>query len=189
MARSLAKIKEQIAKLQKEADSIQSSVIARVKREIAQHGLTVEHLFGSASSSFVGNGSRTSTSARKPKKDAAAKPAKYADGKGNTWHGVGKRPAWLHEALASGRSLDDLLVGAKASSVAPKTVSPAAKPARKSKRGAARTKSAKTAVAAKPVRKTAAKKKTAAGSAAKKAPAKKASRAKAAAPADTNRST
>lgn len=46
MARSIAKIKEQIAKLQREADSIQSTVIARIRKEIAQFDLTVENLFG-----------------------------------------------------------------------------------------------------------------------------------------------
>ena len=44
MARSLSKIQEQIAKLQKEADAIQSTVIARLKREIAQYGLTVDNV-------------------------------------------------------------------------------------------------------------------------------------------------
>jgi hypothetical protein len=56
MAKSLAKLNEQIAKLQKEVDSIQSTVIARIKREIALHGLTAEHLFSSTDRTFIGNG-------------------------------------------------------------------------------------------------------------------------------------
>ncbi|MCY1263103.1 Nucleoid occlusion protein [compost metagenome] len=46
---------------------------------------------------------------------AAAKPAtrkpavRYRDGNGNTWTGRGKRPAWVDAALASGKTLDDLL--------------------------------------------------------------------------------
>jgi DNA-binding protein H-NS len=36
-------------------------------------------------------------------------PAKYADGNGNTWSGGGRKPKWVKEALASGKSIDDLL--------------------------------------------------------------------------------
>jgi len=54
-----------------------------------------------------------------PKEDfRAARPAKqaqrkgtikYADGTGKTWSGLGKRPKWVRDALASGKSLDDIL--------------------------------------------------------------------------------
>ena len=39
MATSLSKIKNQIEKLQKQAESIQFTVISRIKKDIAQHGL------------------------------------------------------------------------------------------------------------------------------------------------------
>ncbi|HEY8946277.1 MAG TPA: H-NS histone family protein [Polyangiaceae bacterium] len=38
-------------------------------------------------------------------------PAKYADGKGNSWSGQGRRPKWLKDALAAGNALADFAVG------------------------------------------------------------------------------
>lgn len=181
MAKSLSKIMVQIEKLQKEAAAIQSTVIARIKREIAQHGLTAEHLFGSAASTFVGSGRAAPTRAAPAKSNGAAKPPKYADGKGNTWHGVGKRPNWIHAALDAGHALDEFLVGSKKagsdtaasetlSSVAvrrkPRALAKAAKKPTAAKKSAPDMKSpaAKTAVAKK-------------ASAKKAAPAKKAAKA------------
>lgn len=170
MATSLSKIKSQIEKLQKRADAIQTNVISRIKREIAQHGLTAEDLFGGGN--IVGDGRLANP--RKPakvRKLEVIKPAKYADDKGNTWHGVGKRPDWIHDVLAAGRKLEEFLVGKKSKPDADTKAAPK-KTSRKTpvaKRAAARKKSpAKTAKAAKPVAaKKAAKAKPAAEAAAK----------------------
>lgn len=123
MPRTLSKIKEQIAKLQKEADSIQSSIIARIRKEIALHDLTVEHLFGSATAagSDMAKQPRTvATKAPVPRKKAAGKPAKFADDQGNTWGGMGKRPQWIRDALEAGRTLEDFLVSATKPAAKPK---------------------------------------------------------------------
>lgn len=201
MAKSLAKIKEQIARLQREADSIQSTVIARIKREIAQHGLTAEHLFSSTDSTSVGN--RNNAAAKSPKKTSskkagAAKPAKYADDQGNTWHGIGKRPPWIHEALNAGRALTDLLVDAKKPAPAATAPGPALRTASKATKKAAKKAASKVApakkaspakkatkpvVAAKPARKAVARKKIAAMPA-KKGPVKKSAKVKAVTSAD-----
>ena len=79
--------------------------MTRVRKEIAKFGLTAEQLFGATASG----------KANKPKSGASKIPKtpkepKYADGVGNTWGGMGKRPVWIHEALASGKTLEDLLV-------------------------------------------------------------------------------
>ncbi|KQW45322.1 MULTISPECIES: H-NS family nucleoid-associated regulatory protein [unclassified Roseateles] len=162
MAKSLAKLNEQIAKLQKEVDSIQSTVIARIKREIAQHGLTAEHLFSSTDSTFIGNGRKAAAKTAKTsaaKKPGAAKPAKYADDQGNSWHGIGKRPQWIHAALNAGHALESFLVSStKAAAKKPTaTVTPTSKTAKKSvarKKAAPAKKATKAAVAAKtPVKK------------------------------------
>lgn len=50
---------------------------------------------------------RAARSASKAAGDAAA--PKYADDAGNTWSGRGPRPRWVKDALASGKSLNDLL--------------------------------------------------------------------------------
>lgn len=161
MAKSLSEIKSQIEKLQKEADGIRTAVISRIRKEIVQNGLTAEDLFSEVRSTFVGNG-------RRPKgKAAAAKAPKYADGSGNTWGGMGKRPAWIREALEAGKALEDFLVGAiakptkaaKASrkkAAAAKNAAPAPKRAAKKPTRAAPTKKAaapKRAAAKRPARK------------------------------------
>ena len=119
MATTLSRIKSQIQKLQKQADAIQSGVIARVRKEIAKHDLTVEDLFGGGG--IVGNGRTAKAKTTVAKKAGADKPAKFADDKGNTWHGIGKRPQWIHDVLAAGRKLEDFLVGRGAATEAPKS--------------------------------------------------------------------
>ena len=52
-----------------------------------------------------------SASDRKPSRKSAAKKSKrpgFRDEAGNTWSGFGRQPAWLKDALAGGKSLDDL---------------------------------------------------------------------------------
>lgn len=144
MAKSLSQIQSQIQKLQKEADTIRAAVIARIRKEMAQHGLTAEDLFAEARSARAGNGRRTKGKA------AATKAPKYADGTGNIWGGIGKRPGWIREALEAGRTLEDFLVGAAPTPV--KTGRPAGK---KSTRAAVARKAAarKGAAAKRPARK------------------------------------
>jgi DNA-binding protein H-NS len=129
MPASLSRIKEQISRLQRQAEAIESQVVDRIRKEIAKYGLTVDQLFGKT------------TSARGPKAKNSAKPdrpVKFADGTGNTWHGMGKRPDWLRQALESGKTLDDFLVGktvrkAPAKKVSRKKSSVKAQPAGKAK--------------------------------------------------------
>lgn len=115
MARSLSRIRDQITRLQQEAAAIQNEVVDRVRKEIAKFGLTAEQLFGKTPSR------RGAGPAKK-----AGRSAKYADGTGNTWAGMGPRPAWLRQALEAGQALEDFLVGK------PTKPSPAKKASRKS---------------------------------------------------------
>lgn len=174
MAKSLSQIQSQIQKLQKEAEAIRSTVIARIRKEMAQHGLTAEDLFAEARSTFIGNGSVTKA------KSAATKAPKFADGTGNTWGGMGKRPAWIREALEAGRALEEFLVGAIAK---PAKAAKPASPAKPAGKKAAATKKASPArkLAAKKATRTTAAKKSAAP---KKAAAKRPARKKASAPAE-----
>ncbi|MBI3346957.1 MAG: H-NS histone family protein [Burkholderiales bacterium] len=105
MAKSLSTILNQIERLQKEAASIQSEVIDRIKKEIAKYSLTSEQVFGQSTVRRA--------AVVKPQKDAApkARAAKFADGAGNTWGGMGKRPDWLRQALEAGKALEEFLVG------------------------------------------------------------------------------
>ncbi len=114
MAKSLQTLLKQIALLQKQADALRSreksDVIDRIKEAIAHYDITVDELFGSTPA----RAARKRAAAGQPRKAAAAKKvggvAKYTDGAGRTWSGVGKRPNWFKEALAAGKTAEDLLV-------------------------------------------------------------------------------
>lgn len=164
MAKSLSQIQSQIQKLQKEADAIRASVVARIRKEMAQHGLTAEDLFAEVRSTFIGNGRRTKAKA------AATKAPKYADGAGNTWGGMGKRPGWIREALEAGRALEEFLVGAVAK---PAKAAKATKPASKKAAIAKQASPARKPAAKKPARAAATKKAAAPRKSAAKRPARK----------------
>lgn len=139
MAKSLTSILSQIERLQKEAASIQSEVIARIRKDITKYGLTAEQLFGATGGVKQGRAKPGTKTAK------VAKPPKYADGAGNTWGGMGKRPEWIRQALAEGKALEDFLI-AKATAPAPsKAKAPKAAAPKKAK--------AKPAAAAKPTAK------------------------------------
>jgi DNA-binding protein H-NS len=48
------------------------------------------------------------TAGRKSSAKKTAKRTGYKDDAGNSWSGFGRQPAWLKEALASGKTLEDL---------------------------------------------------------------------------------
>jgi DNA-binding protein H-NS len=120
MAKTLGQIQQQIAKLQREAESIRkrevSDVIARIRTAIDHYGLTAQDLFGRKAS---GHGSvrktRRAASEQRPARKANPRkgqpvPVKYRDEYGNTWAARGNRPRWLVEALKSGKTLEDFAV-------------------------------------------------------------------------------
>lgn len=111
MARKLTleSINKQIAKLQQQAaaivDAEKAEVIDRIKVAIAHYDITAADL---------GLSVAAKSKARKPgkKAKAAAKSAptrvKYRDDAGHTWSGMGRKPKWFIEALASGKSEPEL---------------------------------------------------------------------------------
>lgn len=114
---SLPSLRAQIAKLEEKADTLKRQVVSRLQREIKAHGLTAEDLFGAAADGgvFVGNGRKSKTGATASKSASAGKrEAKYGDGAGNVWGGMGKRPLWLKERLEAGANLEDFLLVRKA---------------------------------------------------------------------------
>ena len=151
MAQTYAQVAKQIAALHAKAEKLKrqevGEVIAKIKKAIAAYGITVQELFGKVAA--------TKSKATTKKTKSAGVP-KYSDGNGNVWGGMGPRPQWLREALASGKQLADFLTGGdeKGNGVAPtaksnKTASvkkSAAKPAGK-KKAAAKKGAAKKSVA------------------------------------------
>ena len=106
MTQTYQQLQKQIEALKEKAEQIKrgelKEVVAKIKVAIAAYGISQQDLYGPGSAS-----------ASKKQAGVRAKPtiAKYSDGKGNTWVGLGKRPRWLQEALASGRKLEDFLGG------------------------------------------------------------------------------
>ena len=118
---SLQTINAQIAALQAKAAEIRKQevgdVVAKIKDAIAHYGLTAADLGLAASAPKAVKAPRAAKPGRKLGRKAATKPAgkparaaKYTDGQGRTWGGVGKRPDWFKAALAAGKTPDELLI-------------------------------------------------------------------------------
>jgi DNA-binding protein H-NS len=94
-----ARIRELEAERAAVRDREVAEVIARMRETIELYGITAAELgFSTSPHNGLGNGRQ------------GPRPPKYADGQGRTWSGLGPRPRWLKEALASGRSEHDLRV-------------------------------------------------------------------------------
>jgi DNA-binding protein H-NS len=115
---TLAALHAQIAKLQAQAEAVRKQeigeVISKIKEAVAHYGLTAADL---GLERARGKPVRPRTGAATTSKAQSAKGAtkkqqsrvvKYRDDKGNTWVGMGKRPAWFTAALAAGKTLEDL---------------------------------------------------------------------------------
>jgi len=116
MAKNLQTLLKQIAQLQKQADALRSrekaDVVDRIKEAIAHYGITADELFGGATKPRATRkrAAAADGKARKPVAKRAGGVAKYTDGAGRTWSGVGKRPTWFKDALAAGKTAEDLLI-------------------------------------------------------------------------------
>ena len=114
MANKLQTLLNQISKLQTQAENLSSrekaDVVGRIREAIAHYEITPDELFAEAKPKR-GRASTKTVSAKKPLKAAkVASVPKYGDGTGRTWSGVGKRPNWFKDALAAGKSAEDLLI-------------------------------------------------------------------------------
>lgn len=119
MPKSLARIEAQIAKLERQREALRArevaGVVARIREAIDHYGLTAKDLgFGRV------NGSRRAAKATQKKavgKGGARKRVRATVGKirfrdehGNQWTGHGKRPNWFKDAIAAGKTPEDLAV-------------------------------------------------------------------------------
>ncbi|CAA2103774.1 H-NS histone family protein [Variovorax paradoxus] len=94
---------EQIAQLRRQAEELRnqerSSVIDEVRKKIAEYGLTATDL------KLTGRVAAVKRAAGGAQSKAAAK---YRGPTGETWSGGrGRKPRWVTEALAAGKSLSD----------------------------------------------------------------------------------
>ncbi len=111
MAKSLTQIQKQIARLQQQADGLKSreskGVIARIKEAVAHYGLTKADIFDAGKATQDGSMKVRRRKASSGKK--APLPPKYRNESGQTWSGHGKRPNWFKNALAAGKSTEEML--------------------------------------------------------------------------------
>ena len=116
MAKNLQTLLKQIAQLQKQADALRSrekaDVVDRIKEAVTHYGITADELFGGSPAKATRKRAAAAASgkAHKPAAKKAGGVAKYTNGAGRTWSGVGKRPNWFKDALAAGKQAEDLLV-------------------------------------------------------------------------------
>ena len=116
MPQTFSQLQAQIQSLQAQAEQLKQhevkGVVAKIREAITTYGLSQQDLFGNNSGRVVSpNGASRPGGGTKTKPGGkGAKSAKYADGDGNTWVGLGKRPRWLQDALAGGRRLEEFLV-------------------------------------------------------------------------------
>jgi len=115
-APTLAALNAQIAKLQAQAEVLRTKetveVVARIQEAIKHYGLTAADLGLGGTKSKAAKAAGGGAARKSKGKAVGKKPArkiKFADGQGNTWGGMGKRPDWFKAALAAGRKPEDLL--------------------------------------------------------------------------------
>ncbi len=92
-------MKTRIATLEQEAEALRKAelvtVIADIKARMAEYGITSKDL------GVIKNKTK--------KQSGTAGPiARYRNAEGKTWSGRGRKPKWIVEALAAGKTLEDL---------------------------------------------------------------------------------
>lgn len=96
-------IKSRIAKLEEEAEALRKAelvaVIADIKARMAEYGITIKDL------GVIKNKTRKPSS---HVSGGATPIARYRNTDGRTWSGRGRKPKWVVEALAAGKTLEDL---------------------------------------------------------------------------------
>lgn len=116
MTKSYAQLVKQIEALKADAEKVRrkeiEGVVGRIREAIGVYGLTAADLgFTSAVKSAK---AKTAAPAKKRGRKAGALKAvaevKYRNEDGGTWGGRGKRPQWLRDALAAGKTLADFAV-------------------------------------------------------------------------------
>lgn len=116
-ARTLEQIQADIKRLEQEAKAVRDAevaeVIAKMKAAIEHYGLTAADLGLALKAGRKVSKGNAAPSPKARTKGAAAKsprPVKYRDDAGNAWVGHGKRPKWFVDALAAGKTAEELLV-------------------------------------------------------------------------------
>ena len=116
MAKTIAQLNAQIAKLQKEADGLKekevAGVVARMKVAIEHDGLTAADLgfSGRVAKTFKPAGKVVAKKARNKAAKKTSGVIRFRDQAGHTWTGHGKRPNWYVAAIEAGKTPESLAV-------------------------------------------------------------------------------
>jgi DNA-binding protein H-NS len=110
--KSLESIEAEITRLKAQAEELRSKersgVINRILEAISVYEITAVELGFVRGRLAAKSAKKTNTKVVSKRKIVRA--AKYRDAAGNTWSGLGKRPNWFKDALASGTPPEQLLV-------------------------------------------------------------------------------
>jgi DNA-binding protein H-NS len=121
MTKSYTQIVKQIETLQLQAEKLRrneiAGVVTRIREAISFYKLSATDLgLGGAAKAASTAAAPAKRRARKGRKAAgktsgkSTAPIKFSNGAGGTWVGLGKRPQWLRDALAAGKTLADFAV-------------------------------------------------------------------------------
>jgi DNA-binding protein H-NS len=117
---TLKEIDQQIAQLQEQATKIRETekadVIGRMQEAIGYYGITAAELgLGVARQGKKGQKASAAKPALATKPAVAAKQpragagrVKFKDDAGHSWTGFGPKPRWFTEALAAGKTVEEL---------------------------------------------------------------------------------
>lgn len=130
-SKKLAQIKQQIARLEREAEKVRKAgikgVVKQIKSLMEEHGISLNDI-GSARGRKPGRPAKAAKPGRKPgrppkaekpeKAAVKAKPAKSKvkpkyrspDNAKLVWSGRGRPPAWVKAWVDAGKKIDDLLI-------------------------------------------------------------------------------
>ncbi|MEO6959207.1 MAG: H-NS histone family protein [Burkholderiaceae bacterium] len=107
-----SKIEKEIAKLQRQAQTLQlkqrTPVISSIIRSMREYDITPEEITNTFNKKSIKSAAPKSPLAARPKNRV---PAKFRHPEtGETWTGRGKTPRWISAAEAQGQSRNDFLI-------------------------------------------------------------------------------
>jgi DNA-binding protein H-NS len=99
---NVEQLEDLIRRARARIDEVKDEMVSKLKEELSArakaHGFEISDLFGGR-----GKGKTRARSVVKPKYRNPANPEQ-------TWSGRGRQPAWVKEAVAKGKSMDDLAI-------------------------------------------------------------------------------